>query len=161
MLINIDYCNSLLAGSSQYQLNKLQQIQNKRCQIICNIRKYDHISSAMKNLHWLRIPKRIVYKLCLLVYKCQNNLAPLYLSDLLRSRPFSRPLRSSQSDNMHAAYFKNSQCHLSSFSSAGPRAWNALPATIKNAQSIDIFKTLLKTYLFGSQQNVSRKPMQS
>ena len=83
VLTNIDYCNSLLAGSSQYQLSKLQRIQNMSCQIICNIRKYDHISSAMKNLHWLRIPKRIVYKLCLLVYKCQNNLAPQYLSDLL------------------------------------------------------------------------------
>ena len=123
------------------------------CQIICNISKYDHISSAMKNLHWLRIPERIVYKLYLLVYKCWNNLAPQYLSDLLRSRPCSRPLRSSQSDNMYAAYFKNSQCHLSSFSSAGPRAWNALPAAIKNVQSIDTFKTLLKTYLFNISYN--------
>ena len=46
VLTNIDYCNSLLAGSSQYQLNKLQQIQNMSCWIICNIRKYDHISSG-------------------------------------------------------------------------------------------------------------------
>ena len=70
VLSNIDYCNSLLAGSSQYQLDKLQQIQNMSCWVICNIRKHDHISSAMKNLHWLRIPERIAYKLCLLVYKC-------------------------------------------------------------------------------------------
>ena len=37
VLTNIHYCNSLLAGSSQYQLDKLQQIQNMSCQIICNI----------------------------------------------------------------------------------------------------------------------------
>ena len=89
VLTNIDYCNSLLAGSSQYQLNKLQQIQNMSCWIICNIKKYDHISSAMKNLHWLRIPERIVYQLCLLVYKCWNNLAPQYLSDLLYPQEFN------------------------------------------------------------------------
>ena len=87
VLSNIDYCNSLLAGSSQYQLDKLQCIQNMSCQVICNIRKHDHVSPAKKCLHWLKIPERITYKLCLLVYKCQNNLAPKYLSDLLPSNP--------------------------------------------------------------------------
>ena len=149
VLSNIDYCNSLLAGSSWYQLNKIQRIQNMSCQVICNIRKHDHISLAMKNLYWLRIPERIAYKLCLLVYKCRNNLAPRYLSDLLQPRPSNRLLRSSQSDNIYAAHFRNSQCQLSSFSSAGPRVLNALPASIKTAQSLDTFKTLLKTYLFN------------
>ena len=122
VLSNIDCCNSLLASSPRYQLDKLQHIQNMSCWVICNIRKHDHVSSAMKNLHWLKIPERIMYKLCLLVYKCQNNLAPWYLSDLLQSRPSCRLLWSSQSNNIYAAYFKNIQCQLSSFSSAGPRA---------------------------------------
>ena len=39
----IDYCNSLLAGSAQYQLDKLQCIQNMSCRVICNPRKYDHV----------------------------------------------------------------------------------------------------------------------
>ena len=153
VLSNIDYCNSLLASSPWYQLDKLQHIQNMSCWVICNIRKHDHVSSAMKNLHWLKIPDRITYKLCLLVYKCQNNLAPWYLSDLLQSRPSSRLLQSSQSDNIYAAYFKNSQCQLSSFSSAGPRAWNTLPMAIKTAQLLDTFKTLLKTHLFNISYN--------
>ena len=120
VLTNIDYCNSLLAGSSWYQHDKLQWIQNMSCWIICNITKHDHISSAMKILHWLRIPERIAYKLCLLLFKCQNNLVPQYLSDLLQSRPCSRLLRSSQSGNIYAAYFKNSQCQLSSFNMQDP-----------------------------------------
>ena len=48
VLSNIDYCNSLLAGSSQYQLNKLQHIQNMSCWVICNIRKHNHVSPEMK-----------------------------------------------------------------------------------------------------------------
>ena len=110
VLSNINYCNSLLAGSSQYQLDKLQYIQNMGCQVICNIRKHDHVSPAMKHLHWLKIPERITYKLCLLVYKCQNNLAPKYLPDILPSNPSSRDLQSSQSDNIYVPCFKNSQC---------------------------------------------------
>ena len=129
----IDYCNSFLAGSPQYQIDKLQHIRNMSCQVICNIRKYHYVSPAMKDLHWLKIPKRITYKLYLLVYKCCNSLAPRYLSDLLPSRTSSRLLRSSQSDNIPGAYFKNSQCQCSSFSSTGPRAWNSLPTRVKSA----------------------------
>ena len=44
VLSNINYCNSLLAGSSQYQLDKLQRIQNMGCRVICNIRKHDYVS---------------------------------------------------------------------------------------------------------------------
>ena len=105
----------------------------------------------MRDLHWLKIPERIVYKLCLLVYKCCNNLAPKYLTELLPSRTSRRSLRSlrsSRSVNITEAYFKNSQCHSSSFSSAGPRAWNSLPTRVKTDQSLNSFKSLHKTYLF-------------
>ena len=149
----LDYCNTLLASSSKYQIDKLQHIQNMGCQIVCNINKYDHVSPAMRDLHWLKISERIIYKLCLLVYKCHNNLALKYLSELLPSRISSRPLRSSHSANITQAYFKNSQCQCSSFSSAGPRAWNSLPTRVKTAQSLNSFKSLLKTYLFTISYN--------
>ena len=150
---HLDYCNTLLAGSSKYQIDKLQCIQNMSCQVVCNINKYDHVSPAMRYLHWLKIPKRIIYKLCLLMYKCHNNLALKYLSELLPSSTSSRPLRSSHSVNITEAYFKNSQCQCSSFSSAGPRAWNSLPTRIKTAWSLNSFKSLLKTHLFTISYN--------
>ena len=33
-------------------------------------------------LHWLPVDQRIIYKLCLLAYKCQHEQAPSYLSSL-------------------------------------------------------------------------------
>ena len=33
-------------------------------------------------LHWLNVPERVVYKLCIMVYSCLHGQAPQYLVDL-------------------------------------------------------------------------------
>ena len=53
---HLDFCITLLAGSSEYEIDKLQYIQNMSCQIVCNINKYGHVSPATRDLHWLKIP---------------------------------------------------------------------------------------------------------
>ena len=47
VLSKLDYCNSLLIGTSKYNLMKLQRIQNMSCQVINNIKKYDIITSHL------------------------------------------------------------------------------------------------------------------
>ena len=37
----------------------------------------------MKDLHWLPVESRIVFKVLVLVYKCQNGLGPGYLTDMV------------------------------------------------------------------------------
>ena len=138
----MDYCNSLLAGTAQYQLNK--HIQNIGCWVICNLKKNDHVTPSMKGLHWLKIHKRILYNLCLLVYKCHNGLSPKYLADFLPSKTHSRALRSSTNNTIPPAHFKNSQCHRSSFSSAGLMTWNSLLLAVKTSHPTDNFKSSLK-----------------
>jgi len=52
-----------------------------RRRLICGLNKFDHISHVLcDRLHWLPVPQRIHYKLCLLVYKALHGLAPQYLS---------------------------------------------------------------------------------
>ena len=34
--------------------------------------KYDHVTQLLMDLHWLRVPQRIQYKLCVLVHGCLN-----------------------------------------------------------------------------------------
>ena len=46
---------------------------------------YLHVTSALRELHWLPLEQRIQYKLCLLVHKTLIGHAPMYLSDLLTS----------------------------------------------------------------------------
>ena len=49
VLLRIDYCNVLMMGSAEHQINKLQRIQNMACRVICSVRKYDSITNHLKD----------------------------------------------------------------------------------------------------------------
>ena len=91
----LDYLNSLLYGMPDYIIKRLQRLLNAAARIITNLGKYDHITDAMKKLHWLPIESSIQYKVLVLVHACVHNVAPPYLSSLLTSNVPSREMRSS------------------------------------------------------------------
>ena len=51
--------------------------------VIVGLTKFDHVSASMFDLHWLKIEYRILYKVCTIVFKARNGLAPSYIVDLL------------------------------------------------------------------------------
>ena len=74
----LDYCNSLLAGTSNYQLRKLQAAQNMSCRIICTLWKGDHISSQIQDLHWLKVKEQIRFKIAVFRFLCIRDQVPVY-----------------------------------------------------------------------------------
>ena len=140
----LDYCNALLPGSSKMLLTKLQGIQNMACRTVCNLKKFDHITQPMYDLLWLCTQERIDYKITCIMFKCHRGTAPQYLIDLLPKRQLKWQLRSSTSNMCQTKFFKTSQGYNSSFSSYGPRIWNALPSELWQAQSFDPFRKGLR-----------------
>ena len=49
---------------------------------ITGTRKFDHITPALRDLHWLPVRQHISFKLAMIVYKCLHGLAPSYLTDV-------------------------------------------------------------------------------
>jgi len=58
------------------------------------LKRREHITPVLMELHWLPVYQRIVFKVLLFVYKTQHNLAPLYVSDCLSGYVPNRRLRS-------------------------------------------------------------------
>ena len=69
----LDYCNSLLYGVHDYQINQLQRCQNNAARIVTLTRKFEHITPVLIDLHWLPVKYRIMFKVLLLTFKSLNG----------------------------------------------------------------------------------------
>jgi hypothetical protein len=113
--------------------------------------KYDHVTPLLRQLHWLKAPERIHFKLAVLVYKCLQGAAPSYLVDELR-RPSDvdarRRLRSATSSSLIVRRTRLSTIGDRAFPVAAARVWNGLPQHVTSSSSLPVFRSRLKTYLF-------------
>ena len=74
-------------------------------------------------------------------------MAPVYISDLLTKFIPPRNLRSANKSLLQMPV-KVKTYGQRSFSYAAPHLWNSLPEEIKNSNTIDSFKSALKTFIF-------------
>ena len=72
VMLRVDYCNAVFAGSPRYITDKLQCVLNAAAHLITNTHKFDHGLSHLlhEELHWLDVPERIHYKLGVTVHRC-------------------------------------------------------------------------------------------
>ena len=110
----------------------------------------------LMELHWLRVPQRIHFRLACLAHRCLHGLGPTYLSRELRrvSDVTSRPgLRSNSSSSLVVPRTNRSTIDDRAFPVTASRCWNALPSSVTNATSYFAFKRSLKTHLFNCSFN--------
>ena len=123
--------------------------QNWAARVVLRRSKFDSSTDALKTLHWLPIRERIDFKVLCLMHKCLHNCAPKYLMDLI---DISKSQRNTRSSNAHlilrVPFTRKSTFADRSFSVAGPRMWNSLPAEIRLIEQFKPFKTAIKTLLF-------------
>ena len=152
VLTKLDYCNSLYFGINANLLNKLQLVQNSAVRLLRKKGGFNNLSThdCIRKCHWLPIRERIIFKTCLIVHKCLLGVAPLYLQNMIkinssnRTRYLVQPL------------FRTSFAERS-FSRIGPKLWNLLPLSIRGEENTDIFKRLLKTFLFDHSEQLFQK----
>ena len=118
--------------------------------LVLDKRKFDSATQCLKELHWLPIHLRVDFKIAVIVFKCLHNQAPDYVKDMLQRRTWRRITHSASDQHLLVVSdTKRKTFAERSFSVAGPKLWNCLPANIRCLESLDVFKKNLKTYFFS------------
>ena len=153
VLSRIDYCSSLLFGSTHEVTSHLQRKQNYAAQVILRLPKSSSITIHLRSLNWLPVKVRSTYKIDCLCYHCHSSTAPSYVTDMLHRKPLhTRNTRSSSYTMPLLSRPAHSKATLGdrSFSFASSSVWNSIPNDVRCAPSLSSFKSRLKTYLFRS-----------
>ena len=134
---HLDYCNSLLYGIPQYQIDRLQRVLNAAARITCYIPRYAHITPTLMHLHWLPIRFRVHFKIALLVFKALKGFAPPYLTELLKVKiPGRYALRRNSQLLLEVPKTTCKTFGDRAFASAAPRIWNDLPLAIRESEIV-------------------------
>ena len=115
----LNYCNSVLHGTSAENLGKLQQVLNALIQVVFGTRRSDHITPVLARLHWLPVVTQITVKIALLTFKAITTEKPEYLAEMLDFQTTPRTLRSSSRNRTVFASH--------AFRHAAPSVWNNQP----------------------------------
>ena len=143
----LDYCNSLLFGIADKNINRLQRVQNCLARIVTKSPPRTRSVPLLRKLHWLPIKFRIQFKINVLTFKTLSTSQPAYLRDMLSLNTSRRSQRLNKGDLLSVPRVE-SKAGARAFSSCAPVLWNSLPLSLRSAPSVSTFKKQLKTYLF-------------
>ena len=146
---HIRYCSIVWGNCGEALKDKLQILQNWAARIITRT-SYDTANqfALLRQLKWLDVRSIIKLEMGLFMYKALNQLVPEQISEMFThlSTYHSYQTRSAVNGNL---YIPTS--HLfpeqRSLSYAGSKLWNEIPFEIRNADSLNSFKTNFKAYL--------------
>jgi hypothetical protein len=88
------------------------------------------------------------FKILVHAYKALHDQSPIYVKDLLELYQPARNLRFQNSKQLVVPKSRTVRYGDQRFSSVAPKLWNALPVTIRDDKSLDVFKRSLKTNFF-------------
>ena len=113
----LDFCNSLLAGTSVSNLTRLQRVQNTLARVVAQKPRFCHITPVLSDLHWLPVRHRISFKISTVTFRVLQSQQPSYLSSLIPRYVSARALRSSSSFSICVPPRKTTMAASKSFSS--------------------------------------------
>ena len=147
--LHIRYCSIVWGNCGEALKDKLQILQNRAARIITRT-TYDTANhfALLRQLKWLDVRSIIKLEMGLFMYRAMNQPVPEQISEMFPhlSTYHSYETRSVVNGNL---YMPTSHLFTGqrSLSYAGSKLWNEIPFEIRNADSLNSFKTNFKAYL--------------
>jgi len=133
--------------------SRLQSVLHAAAPLIHGVHRYDHVTPLLRQLHWLYVPERVNFKLCVMVYRCLHGLGPEYFSQTTSNscpRFILARLRSVSSTDATSWFLPHAGLHLATahfWSQELGHGTRYRPST----PYLCSLRRLLKTYLFQRQ----------
>ena len=130
--------NSLLYKLPDYQIQRLQLVQNNTARLIKKLkRNSEDISDTLEELHWFPV-----------------QITPSYLIDLTKPYIQGREGLWSSTQQLLEEGPKTQKIYGDrAFSMCGPKLWNKLPLELRQKCSVESVKKGLNTHLFKEAYN--------
>ena len=68
IILHLDYTNSLFIGLPDCDINRMQKVQNTKGRLVVQDETLT-TEGCLKELHWLPVKSRIVFKVAMLLYR--------------------------------------------------------------------------------------------
>ena len=146
-----DYCSiSWYTGINAKLKERFNAMQRKMVRFVYGFdSRYSVSIDHLRRLGWLSVNARVRYFKMITAFKIRMGKAPSYLTQSFTniSSVHSYNTRRSQTDYCVAPEDTASAAMLSSFTYTAKKDWNDLPASLKNIQKLEIFKSKLRKHL--------------
>ena len=135
ILTYLDYSNAIHVNLPD-AITKQLQLKHNFVAKLCSTRENSSVTEYLKELHWLPVKFRCIYKLLAIVYHYLRKERPTYLQTKLNVKHNQRSTRNSTQNNNTAtlvtAFNRKKLYEDHRFIHTAAQQWNNLPSHIKN-----------------------------
>jgi hypothetical protein len=121
-------------------------VQNFAARIVSGRRKFDHITSVLKELRWLPVKTQLYYRDATLAFKCLMGCAPSYLASQFITRGDVTGPKTRNSQKLNIPLFK-SAVGQKRFYYRIVTLWNGIEEHLKLCSTISSFRYNLRNQL--------------
>ena len=112
VLCNLFYCSTVWANKAATNIKKLQDIQNFAGRTITKPKKFEYITSALREIKWLPEYEYIHYRDTVMApaFRRMNSLAPTFLCESFRKRKSIRYHNTRNRESLDIPSSKTKSC---------------------------------------------------
>ena len=144
----LEYASVVWDSCSQYDKDSLEKIQHEAARIVTGLTRSCSLNLLYKEIGWVSLDDRRKYQKLIMAFKIKHGITPEYLCNIFpESVGLTTPYNLRNNNditimNARTNIFKNS------FIPSCVTLWNNLPDNIRDTESLDHFKNLLKRHIF-------------
>ena len=144
------YVIQLWGGANKTLISSLQILQNKAARCTTKLGFRTPVKLLLQQCGWLSVRQLVFYHNCLFVFKTLHSQRPIYFSKKFgrnfQSGVDQEPVSLRTRLNSTGGQVKSDISHQA-FSHVSAKAWNSLPAGIRQSKTIDSFKVNLRQWI--------------